>query len=135
MSENFITIGNLRFSEASVPFKKEMWDAVLSGTKDRTTRNQDYGKGKVFQHYDPKTFRTFIITDVRKHSLGYVARHLYHFEGFLTPEDFIAYWKVIHPRKGFDPEQRVFVHTFEEITPEEAWAYQEFSVDQTKLEV
>jgi hypothetical protein len=59
--------------------------------------------------------REFVLTSVRPKKLRQVAHELWEEEGCKSESDFIEIWKGIHPRKGWDPEQFVFVHEFEQV--------------------
>lgn len=48
-------------------------------------------------------------------TLGFVARYFWRHEGAISEEDFIKVWVEIHPKKGFDPNQKVWLHLFREI--------------------
>lgn len=58
---------------------------------------------------------TFCIFGITHQYLVNVADDLYEKEGCETPQDFIKVWESIHPRKGYDPCQKVYVHWFERI--------------------
>jgi hypothetical protein len=45
--------------------------------------------------------------------LGHVRDHLYAAEGADSPEEFVEVWNSIHPNKGFEEGQLVWVHWFE----------------------
>jgi len=44
-----------------------------------------------------------------------VANEYYLEEGCKTSSDFVEVWKQIHPRKGFQPSQMVWVHVFKRV--------------------
>ena len=98
-------------SEVSIPFREDMTRAVLDGFKFCTSRTKCYGNpGDTFVLEG----RTFLIKYVMHATLEYVANNLYGREGTASPEAFVALWNEIHPRRGFDPSQKVWVHFFEE---------------------
>jgi hypothetical protein len=47
--------------------------------------------------------------------LSFVTNH-WKEEGCESREDFIQLWQKIHPRKGYDPYQQVYVHIFRRIS-------------------
>lgn len=98
--------------EISIPFREDMTAAILAGRKSCTSRNKRYGRlGDTF----PLSARTYRLVAVRRLRLGFVARELFKEEGTGSPVEFAALWAEIHPRKGWDPEQLVWTHFFEEV--------------------
>lgn len=65
-------------------------------------------KGDVFTAYGVD----FQVDRMEKHELQYVAENLYEKEGFEQPDQFVEIWKEIHPCKGWQPQQVVWVHFF-----------------------
>jgi len=55
---------------------------------------------------------TFRITYVSQIFLWLVAKQWYQDEGCKSPEEFEQVWKALHPRRGFDPNQKVWLHRF-----------------------
>lgn len=95
-----------------VPFKTQFRDMMLSGKKTMTSRTKRYGEvGDTFDGFGA----TFQITNVMRCSLLLVANEYYLEEGCNSDYDFVQLWKQIHPRKGFMPNQMVYVHTFEKL--------------------
>jgi len=93
-----------------VPFDERFRDALLQGRKQCTSRTRRYGDiGDTFTVFGAG----FVFTSVVKAPLAYVAGMLYRQEGFSSPEAFIEIWQELHPRKGWNPHQRVWVHWFE----------------------
>ena len=45
-------------------------------------------------------------------ALEIAVEQLYADDGFDSPDDFRRFWKSIHPRAGYRPEQRVYLHRF-----------------------
>ena len=92
-----------------IPFTPQMREAAISGIKTATTRTRRYGyRGDEF-YLDRQEF---IIIDVLRIPLGEVAQDFYRWEGFDDQVGFIAYWSTLHPRKGYDSDQMVFLHLF-----------------------
>jgi hypothetical protein len=95
--------------EIQLPFKEQFREDMLAGKKTKTSRTKKYGSiGDTFKAFEA----TFIIVDQCEEELQFVAEHYYMDEGFNKPKEFIDIWKEIHPRKGWDPKQKVWVHEF-----------------------
>lgn len=91
------------------PFEEDMTNAADIGMKCCTTRTKPNGrKGDTF----PIRRRQYEIIAVEKLPLGYVAKYLYHFEGFESEEAFIKKWIHLHPIKGWLSTQEGYVHWF-----------------------
>lgn len=98
--------------KVKIPFKEQFRQAMLSGRKTMTSRTKRYGEVEdTFDAFGA----TFQITDVMRCSLMLVANEYYLDEGCDSSEDFVKIWEKIHPRRGFDPNQGVYVHTFEKM--------------------
>lgn len=82
---------------------------MLESRKTATSRTKQYGeRGDQFEAFGAP----FVILQVQKVKLREVAEKWYEAEGMPSPEAFIAVWKKIHPVKGYDPEQEVYLHLF-----------------------
>jgi len=93
----------------SLPFNIRFKESMLKEQKTWTSRARQYGKvGYIFQVFG----RTFVITDIRQMYLKQIANSYYYEEGFDSPQEFIAFWKIIHPRKGYEPNQIIYAHNF-----------------------
>lgn len=85
---------------------------MLDDVKTWTSRTKWYGKvGDTFDIFG----HTFEVVNRFKMPLSIVALH-WKEEGCKDSTDFWEVWKQIHPRKGFVPDQRVFVHVFRRIS-------------------
>jgi len=94
--------------KVKIPFKPRFKVPMLLGEKTLTSRTRKMGEsGDTFEAFGA----TFEITDVFKADLDTVA-YFFDREGCSSREDFIEVWEKIHPRKGFIPTQRVYVHVF-----------------------
>ena len=94
-----------------IPFKKRFKAPLLVGGKTITSRTKIMGEiNDTFDAFGA----TFLITDRFTARLETVAL-FYDREGCNSKEDFIEVWRQIHPIKGFDPEQKVYVHVFERL--------------------
>jgi len=93
-----------------IPFRKDMQALILAGKKTATTRTKRYGIVGDWFYIGSKAY---VLTNVEKVTLGYVATQKYRDEGFESPHDFIHVWQQIHP-KGFIDEQKVWLHEFGE---------------------
>jgi len=101
-----------------IPFSPEMEEAAINGIemedgrkvyKRWTSRRKVYGKpGDFF----PLRGHTFEITRIFRAPLHEVAEN-YELEGFRSKDEFIEFWNLTHPGKGYDPDQEVWVHEFE----------------------
>ena len=56
--------------------------------------------------------RYFEIVTIELRTLEYIRDYLWYAEGTDSPEDFEKLWSEIHPRKGFVPTDRKYVHWF-----------------------
>lgn len=101
-----------------MPFADDMAEAIVNGVempdgrrvfKRWTARYKP--KGRAGDIFDVR-FQCYRITRVFRMKLGEVADH-YELEGFKSKQEFIERWKRIHPEKGFNPEDFVWVHEFE----------------------
>ena len=97
--------------KVKMPFKKRFKEPMLNGTKTFTSRTKRMGKiGDTFEAFG----RTFIIKDIWVATLRGVSA-FWEEEGCESKEDFMEIWKQIHPRKGWQPEQEVYVHIFKSV--------------------
>ena len=94
-----------------IPFREQFYKQILSGEKTATTRTKKFGE---IEDYFLIAGHRFDLKFVSHVPLKYVAAIMYKEEGFKAPEDFMAIWKEIHPRKGFVPDQKVWLHIFKE---------------------
>ncbi|MDP2662111.1 MAG: hypothetical protein Q8R28_15405 [Dehalococcoidia bacterium] len=89
--------------------------AQPSPMKTQTARYTKHGEsGDCFMAFGA----SFTILTVYRRMLGLVAVH-YQAEGFDTFKDFKAYWEQLHPKRGYRPEDMVWVHTFRRNRQEE----------------
>jgi hypothetical protein len=92
-----------------IPFKSRFKNVMLNETKIMTSRNRRYGEpGDEFDAFGA----TFKMKDIKQEKLEKVALYFFFEEGCESPADFIDIWKKLHPKKGWDPEQLVWVHEF-----------------------
>jgi len=92
-----------------IPFRPEFKDALLEGRKTMTARTKKYGnRGDQFEAFEVP----FVILNVVERTLKEVADKFYKEEGVESPEAYKAKWAEIHPIKGFDPQQIVYLHSF-----------------------
>jgi len=96
-------------TEIKIPFLHQFKKQLQDGDKVATTRTKRYGqKGDTFTIFDTR----FKIVQIIPTPLSIIAEFFYKPEGFHTPEQFIECWKQIHPRKGYVPDQKVYLHIF-----------------------
>lgn len=92
-----------------IAFKRQFEDKMKCDIKRWTSRTHIMGQeGDDFQAFG----MWFTITDVQRYSLGYVRDFHWREEGVESPEAFQKVWEEIHPKKGFDAEEMVWVHVF-----------------------
>ena len=92
-----------------IPFQFHWQYKMLRGIKTCTSRPQKYGNtNDTFNQFGTN----FIILSVSKFTLEHIANTLYKEEGCDSPEEFRKIWVELHPRKGWVPNQEVFVHFF-----------------------
>ena len=91
------------------PFSEQFKVNMLLGNKTKTSRNKKYGNaGDTFKIFG----ETFTITEIKKEKLDVIKNKYYREEGFFSPIDFENIWIKLHPRKGWEPDKLVFVHSF-----------------------
>jgi hypothetical protein len=98
----------------SIPFREDMSLAIICREKTATTRTKRYGSiGDEFivdyQGYKLEC----VITDIKRLKLSEVAYCYHRQEGFDSVEGFVETWCEIHPVRGFDHNQLVWLHSFE----------------------
>lgn len=92
-----------------IPFRKRFRDVLLSGRKTWTARPRRMAaEGDRFWAFGAH----FRVKSVVRVPLWYVANNWVD-EGCDSQQDFIETWEAIHPRKGYQPEQLVWLHIFE----------------------
>lgn len=95
--------------KVAIPFQDDFRGRMLQGLKVVTSRTRRYGKqGDTFDAFGA----TFTFRYVMRCPLELVALLLYRAEGFTSSEDFIQCWQRLHPRKGYQADQIVYVHYF-----------------------
>jgi hypothetical protein len=95
--------------QVNLPFRYQFRDKMLRGLTTLASRTRRYGKaGDTFIAFGA----TFTILDVQERTLKEVAYMLYVAEGFDSPREFILCWNELHPRRRYDPEQKVYTHAF-----------------------
>ena len=102
-----------------IPFHEDMAFQILAGRKTCTSRNKRYGNpGDTFNVRDETEETVCELTEVKKEKLQTVAYEYYRAEGFNSVEGFVDKWNEIHPRKGYQPLQEVWLHIFKLIEQE-----------------
>jgi hypothetical protein len=96
----------------TLPFRPEFWGPITTGRKTVTSRTRKFGEPGDLLDTSVGPVR---LLEVFQTTLEDVRDHLWTKEGVHGPNDFERVWKEIHPRKGFDPAQEVWVHRFEYI--------------------
>jgi len=100
-------------AEVEIPFKDKFKEPMLSGVKIMTARTRKMAEPQE-RFFAFGSF--FQINAVYKIPLALVANVLWKLEGCHSANDFISTWREIHPRKGYDGEQLIYLHTFKRIT-------------------
>lgn len=95
-----------------LPFRPDFCSDILTDRKRATSRNKRYGDPGHIINTPAGPVRLLWVERV---SLGFVAAEFFADEGFETPADFVEVWNEIHPRAGFDPEAKVWLHLFERV--------------------
>lgn len=94
-----------------LPFLPMFGPAMLADIKICTARTSRKGKpGDTFDAFGA-TFELLSVEDVALCEV----RSLWREEGCRSPEHFQAVWNGIHPRTGYQPTQRVYLHRFKRL--------------------
>lgn len=95
-------------TEVKIPFMARFEKPMLNFTKTWTSRTRVMGNiGDTFEAFGAE----FVIDAVFQARLMTSACH-YIQEGCESYNDFVNVWNLIHPRKKFNAETLVWVHTF-----------------------
>lgn len=82
---------------------------VAAGRKTATARLKVYGtEGDVVQ----SPVGPLVIQGVQEVPLHYVKDACWRQEGLSSPQEFVEVWKACYPARGYDPDDRVFLHRF-----------------------
>ena len=96
----------------NIPFLPKFENDMLSGRKTKTSRMKCYGlPADTFLAFG----QLFKILSVMPVDLEDVAIVEYEAEGFDSPAEFISTWKEIHPRMGYQPDRKVYLHEFRRV--------------------
>ncbi len=103
-----------------IPFNSWSKDKLRAGKKNATSRTKKYGeRGDCFEvDLGDKVVR-YEVVFISRWELDRIAINWYDVEGCDSPEEFKNVWGDIHPRKGFDPDQKVWFHLFEKVEERE----------------
>lgn len=99
-------------TDIEIPFNAWSVDRIKAGRKWATTRRTRKGKPGDRFLVEGELYE---LVEVHPVTLADVARLHYMREGCESPEEFIEVWKGIHPRAGWRPDQRVFIHLFQKV--------------------
>lgn len=95
-----------------IPFQERWAESMLTGYKRCTSRTKRYGEiGDIFEAFGAR----FQLTTIEQRLLEDVSMNLFRKEGCEMPAEFIDVWKGLHPRKGWNGGQKVWVHHFKKI--------------------
>lgn len=98
----------------SIPFQAKFMPLINAGKKTMTTRNKKYGESGdylIATSHGEKIYLRLI--SVSRVDLDNVATVYYREEGCQSPLEFIEIWNDIHPIKGFQGSQKVWLHSFQ----------------------
>jgi hypothetical protein len=94
---------------------------ILNGIKTQTARISRHGieqGDEILAISNKKPFARLSIKNIERRTLGSFDEDDAYREGLPSLAEFITVWKQIHPRKGFDPNQKVDVlHFFVSLFP------------------
>lgn len=97
-----------------MPFDERFHESIRAGRKRMTVRTRRYGRpGDVLA----TEVGRIEIEDVQPIALGVVCEQLFSDDGFGSPGEFEAFWTALHPRTGYRPERRVYLHRFRLLDP------------------
>lgn len=97
-----------------LPFRPQFKEPMLADIKLMTCRTRKKGKpGDRFKAFGA----LFELTHVFRIPLKYVATDCFVQEGVKSYQEFIEVWNGIHPSAGFQPEQIVWAHCFQQVQP------------------
>jgi hypothetical protein len=95
--------------QVRVPFQQRWQQALLEGGKVCTSRTKRLGgPGDTFEAFGAD----FELRTVERLTLRDIRDNLHLQEGCETADEFQRLWTDLHPRKGFVPDQLVYVHWF-----------------------
>jgi hypothetical protein len=98
-------------NKVTIPFRPSFREAMLADIKTCTARSRRMADvGDRFLAFGA----WFEIDGVTEESLAYVA-DCWQSEGCTSREHFIEVWNSIHPRRGYDPEEIVYLHRFHRV--------------------
>lgn len=99
-------------SKITIPFLSRFKKPILSGQKTTTARVKKHGNiGDIFSAFGCD----FELVKIGKVLLSNVATSYYSQEGFTSKQEFINIWKLIHPIRGYDSKQIVWLHQFKRV--------------------
>ena len=99
--------------QVEIKFNEWSKERLKTKTKLATTRNKRYGKiGDTFIVHLEQVDYLFELLAVFQLSLYDVASKLYYVEGAESPLAFRKVWEDIHPKAGWQPDKKVYVHLF-----------------------
>ena len=95
--------------KVKIPFRPAFDGQLGNGRKTCTCRTKKMGTGLDWFEHKGMFFK---LTNVYQTTLADVRDRLFWHEGFDAPQGFVDIWDDIHPRKKFQPDQKVWVHRF-----------------------
>lgn len=99
----------LQYVYVKIPFRVQFREAMLTGNKITTARPRPMGlPGQMFVAFGAR----FCLDLVEPIRLEVVRDDFYQLEGLSSPKEFVEVWNSIHPFKGFNPTDTVYIHRF-----------------------
>jgi len=90
-----------------IPFQERWRAPILEGTKTCTSRTKRYAEvGDTFEAFGA----IFQLTAIERRYLKDVAEVLFAKEGCKSPDEFEYVWEQLHPRRGWQAYERVWLH-------------------------
>jgi hypothetical protein len=100
-------------SEITLPFLPEFAPSIQARIKMMTCRSKKMGEvGDRFWAFGTHCELTHVFRVVLK----YIVVDAYVQEGCVSPDELIAVWERIHPRKGYVPDAIVWAHCWKEVS-------------------
>lgn len=93
-----------------LPFMIRFHAAIREGTKTHTFRPRRYGQPGDRLKTPCGVIKLIAVT---RTTAAFVRDNHWADEGVDSPEEFVHVWNILHPRKGFDPATKGYLHHFE----------------------
>lgn len=98
--------------QVHIPFMERFREPMLNGQKTWTSRTKQYGKaGDTFDIFG-STFQIEVVMEMRLDTVAWLHSRE---EGCQNPQEFMQVWAMIHNKRGFVPDDLVWVHQFKKV--------------------